>query len=241
MNGEIEKIFEGSYLYFLNGQNYSEENFSVELVVGLGNLVYASEILSRVDTGEFFKMRVRYEVNKFYVPQSIKIEKFLGERHTTERYTTDPNNQTLTYHFTGDSGEHVLERPFGAKHFIMAPSFLTAALFTVTKKIESSARTPVTFITCPNEWEYQRPPEDKTLFVQMSTHGTEDLIVNGAPLSAVHYQIFEEDSLTGAGTPAAQLWVSKHYGVPYQFEDKNGTKMTIKRLKKLKSDPEKLF
>lgn len=241
MNGETEKIFEGSYLYFQGGQNYSEENFTVELVTSLGNVIYASEILSRVDTGEFFKMRVRYEVNKFYVPQTILIEKFLGERHTSERYTTDPNNQTLTYHFSGDSGEHKIERPFGAKHFIMAPNFLTAALFTLTKKIETSARTPVTFITCPNEWDFQRPPEDKTLFVQMNTHAAQDLVVNGSPLSCIQYEIFEEDSLTGGGAPAAQLWVSKHYGVPYQFEDKSGTRMTIKRLKKLKTDPDKIF
>ena len=241
MIAETEKIFEGSYLYYLNGQNYSEENFTVEMIEGVNNLIYKSEILSRVDTGEFFKMKVRYEVNKFYVPQGVLIEKYLGERHTTERFVIDQNNQTLIYTFSGDNGEHTVERPFGAKHFIMAPSFLTAALFTVSKKIESSSRTPVTFVTCPNEWEYKGPPEDRTLYVQLKTHNVDDLLVNGAPLTSSKYDLFEEDSLVGAGAPAAQLWVSKHLGIPYQLEDKNGTKMTIKRMKKLKTDIEKMF
>lgn len=237
--GDIEKVFEGSYLYFMNGQNYSEENFSVEFVEGANNFIYRSEILSRVETGEFFKMKVRYEVNKFHVTQGVVIEKSLGERSSYERFTIDQNDQTLSYTFKGDDGEQTVQRPFGAKHFIMAPSFLTTALFTVAKKIETSSRTPVTFITTPNEWTYQGPPEDKTLYVQLRTHNLEELVVNGSSLSFLKYEIYENDSMVGAGSPTTQLWVSKHLAVPYQLEDKHGAKISVKRLKKLKQDLDK--
>lgn len=241
MATEIERLFEGSYLYYQNGQNYSEENFTVDLNADAGIYIYRSEILSRVETGEFFKMKVRYEVNKFFVPQLVVVEKSLGERYSIERITTDHNTQNLNYHFKGDHGEKSIERPFGAKHFIMAPCFLTSALFSISKKIESSSRTPVTFVSCPNEWDYTTPPEDKTLYVQLNTHNAEEFIVNGAPLTALKYDIFEQDSLEGAGKPAAQIWVSKNLGIPYQMESNDGSKMVVKRMKKIKTDLEKIF
>lgn len=241
MATDIENLFEGSYLYYQNGQNYSEENFTVDLIAGAGVYLYRSEILSRVETGEFFKMKIRYEVNKFFVPQTVVVEKSLGERYSMEKITVDQNTQNLTYSFTSDKGEKSVERPFGAKHFIMAPCFLTSALFSISKKIESSSRTPVTFITCPNEWDYTHPPEDKTLYVQLNTHNDEEFIVNGTPLAALKYDIFEQDNLEGVGKPAAQLWVSKNLGIPYQMESNDGSKMVIKRMKKLKTDLEKIF
>lgn len=240
-NIDTELLFEGTYLYYQNGQNYSEENFSIEAVEGTNDYLYKSEILSRVDTGEFFKLKVRYQVNKFFAPLAVTIEKSLGERHSLERFEVDQNDQVLTYTFKGDSEEKQVQRPFGAKHFIMAPCFVTSSLFTLSKKIENSTRTPVTFITCPNQWDFGGVPEDKTLYVQLVTHNVDDLVVGGSPLSSMKYQIFEHDSLVGAGQPSAQLWVSKHLGVPYQLEDKDGTRMTIKRFKKLKVDLGKIL
>ena len=236
-----EKLFEGTYQYFLQGQNYSQENFSVEIQEETHEITYLSEIMSRVETGEFFKMHVQYVVNQFYAPQLITIEKSLGEKLAKEIFEIDHQNHLLRYTFKSNHASHTVERPFSSKHHIAVPCFLTSALFTLTKKIDTTSRTPVIFITPKNEWEFGGAPEDKVMWVDLKAHDTEDLIIGGAPLTASKYELHEEDALTGSGKPGAQLWVSKHLGLPYQLEERDGAKIVIRKLKKLRQEVEKIF
>lgn len=238
---QIEKLFEGTYEYFHKGQNYSQENFTVSQVESTQNIIFESEIMSRVETGEFFKMHIVYVVNQFYAPQSVIIEKSLGEKMAKEIFDIDQTTQTLHYTFKSNDAIESVERPISSKHHIIAPCFLTTALFTLTKKIDTTARTPVTFITTANEWEFHGAPVDKILWIEMQAHDTEELLVSGAPLTASKYEIHEEDAITGEAKPGAQLWVSKHYGVPYQLEERDGAKIVVRKLKKLKQEVGKIF
>lgn len=241
MKEGIEKLFEGTYQYFQNGQNYSQENFTISRVEDNKNLVYDAEILSRVETGEFFKLHVVYIVNQFCAPQAVIIEKSLGAKSAKEVYEVNYTTQTLSYSFKSDSSFEEVERPFSSKHHIIAPCFLTAGLFTLTKKIDTTARTPVTFITTPNDWDYQGPPKDKILWVEMHAHDTEELQIAGAPLTARKFSLHEEDAMNGELRPGAQLWISKHFGLPYQIEESDGTKIVVRKLKKLKQETPKIF
>ncbi len=241
MKETLEKLFEGTYQYFQNGQNYSQENFHVSQIEESHDYVFESEILSRVETGEFFKMSVRYQLSQFYVPHKIEINKSLGSKIAKENFDIDQQRQILTYTFKSNTGSQSVERPFSSKHYITAPCFVTAALFTLTKKIDTTARTPVTFITAANEWEFTGPPVDKILWVEMKAHDTEELLVAGAPLTASKFELHEEDALTGDARPAAELWVSKHFGVPYQLQERDGAKVVVRKLKKLKQDLERIF
>ncbi|MBY0517428.1 MAG: hypothetical protein K2P81_10990 [Bacteriovoracaceae bacterium] len=236
----IEKLIEGTYQYFQNGQNYSQENFYIEQIEETKDVIYSAEILSRADSGEFFKMHVTYAVNQFHAVQSVTIEKSLGERYAKETFNIDQNTQQLIYTFKNSSYEKTIERPFSSKHFISAPCFLTSALFTLTKKIETTARTPVTFITTKNDWEYVEPPKDHILWVEMKAHDNEELVINGSPLTANKYDLYEEDAMASMNSNCAQLWVSKLFGLPYQFEEKDGSKIVIRKLKKLKQEIEKI-
>lgn len=240
MARDKEKLYEGTYLYYRDGQNYSQENFTVESLTEPLGYLYHSEILSRVDTGEFFKMLVSYEVNKFYVPQSVVMEKSLGEKYAKESYSFDVNNQILRYTFKTENTENTVERPFGAKHYIAAPSFLTSCLFTLTRKIDTTTRTPVVFITAANSWDFIGMPEDKVLYTELKTHDADDISIGGAPLTASKFAMFDQNSQTGVNTPIAHFWVSKHLGIPYQMEDVNGIRITVKRLKRLQNEIEKI-
>lgn len=241
MKENFEKLFEGTYQYFQNGQNYSQENFTVSKIAATQNVLFEAEIMSRVETGEFFKMQVVYVVNQFYAPQTVIIEKSLGEKIAKEVFDVDYTTQTLRYTFKSNNGEESVERPFSSKHHIIAPCFLTSGLFTLTKKIDSTSRTPVTFITTANEWDFHGAPVDKILWIELKAHDTEELLISGAPLTASKYEIHEEDALTGEAKPGAQLWVSKHYGVPYQLEERDGAKIVARKLKKLKQEMGKIF
>jgi len=236
---EWEPLLEGTYHYLDGAHTFSEENFTVDFLPAGQLHRYRSEILSRVDTGEFFKMNVRLEVNKFFHPLSASVERALGDRFTRETYTVDTHEQTLKCVFEDENGLHTDVRPFGNKHQLVLPCFLTSGLFTLSKKIDATGRTPVIYVTSPNDWTYQRPPEDKLLYVGIMAHNSDDLTSGGVVLPSAKYEIFEDDALDGGTPPVAQLWVSKLYAVPYQFEENTGTKIVVKRLKKLKHVQEK--
>jgi hypothetical protein len=186
-------------------------------------------------------MQVIYIVNQFYAPQTVIVEKSLGEKTAKEVFDVDYTTQTLRYTFKSNTSVETVERPFSSKHHIIAPCFLTSGLFTLTKKIDTTARTPVTFITTANAWEFHGAPVDKILWIELKAHETEELLISGAPLTASKYEIHEEDALTGEAKSGAQLWVSKHYGVPYQLEEKDGAKIVVRKLKKLKQEMGKMF
>lgn len=237
-----ERLFEGTYQYFQQGQNYSQENFLVELVEETRDLVFSAEILSRVETGEFFKMQVRYILNQFFVPQRMTVDKFLGNKESHEVFEVDSNAQCLRQIFRSPAGTFNVERPFSTtKHYLAAPCFVTSGLFTMTKKIDSTARTPINFVTPMQAWDLQGPAEDKLMWVDVKNHETEDLQLDGLPLTASKYELHDEDALSGNVTHGAQLWVSKYYGIPYQLEEKDGAKIVIRRLKKIKQEMEKIF
>jgi len=236
---EWEPVLEGTYRYTEGTQVFSEENFTVEYLSTGQMHRYRSEILSRVETGEFFKMNVRLEVNKFFQPLSASVERALGDRFSRETYTIDNHEQTLKCVFEDENGLHTDEHPFGNKHHLVLPCFLTSALFTLSKKIDATGRTPVIFVTSPNDWTYKHGPEDKLLYVGIMAHKSDELTNGGVVLPSTKYELFEEDGLDGGTPPVAQLWVSKLYGVPYQLEEKTGTKIAVKRLKKLKHIQEK--
>lgn len=242
MQSQNEKLFEGTYQYFQQGQNYSQENFTVEQNEETGDIIFHSEIMSRVETGEFFKMQVHYLLNQFYVPQVLTIEKSLGDKLSREAFEVDPTAQILRYTFKSAHSSHTVERPFSTtKHYLSSPCFVTSALFTMTKKIDTTARTPVHFVTPKTGWEFIGPPDDKIMWVDLKTHDTEELEVGGMPLTASQFELHDEDALSGNVTSGAQLWVSKHYAIPYQLEEKDGAKIVIRRLKKLKKNLEKMF
>lgn len=237
---EWERVFEGTYHYLQDGKSFSEENFHLEYSPQLQNYRYHAEILSRVDTGEFFKMRVMHEVNKFYHPQSATIERSLGDKLSLELFSFDTHNQLLKYTFVADGKEQSAERPFGNKHQLVMPCFTTAGLFTLTKKLDATNRSAIVFVTSPNEWVYSGPPEDKVLYAETKSHNTEDFTVGGTPVPASKFELFESDKRDEATAPNAHLVVSKHFGLPYQLKDQSGVQVIVKRMKKNRKDVEKV-
>ena len=242
MENAVEKLFEGTYEYFQSGQNYSQENFTVSRNDETRDFIFASEMMSRVESGEFFKMKVHLLLNQFHAPQVLIIEKSLGDKNTQEAFEVDAKAQILKCTFKSTEGTHVVERPFSTtKHYLATPCFVTAGLFTLTKKIDTTARNVVHFVTPKTSWDFSGPPEDKLMWVDLKTHDTEDLEVGGMPLTASKFELHDEDASAGNANSSAQLWVSKHFGIPYQLEEKSGAKIVIRRLKKLKHNMEKMF
>jgi len=236
MNKNLERLLEGTYQYFQDKQNYSQEVFRVDKDEDTGDTVYQSEILSRVETGEFFKLQVHYTLNQFNIVQKVFVERSLGVRWSKEEFLIDSATQMLNYTFKTKESSHTVERPFNPKHFITVPTFLTAGIFSLTKKIDSTARSPVTFLSTPNEWEFISGPQDRILWFELKAANSEELSIGGAPTICSKYVIHEEDALSSTSKNSATLWVSKLYGIPVQMEESHGVSISTTKFKKLKQD-----
>jgi hypothetical protein len=228
MSDKTEILFEGSYLYYEKDVNYSQENF--KLVQVEQNFHIYAEVLSRIENGEFLKILVRYEMNHHFMPLFVRIEKSIGNRYAQENYKLDTQSQTLTYSFQNAQVTQDFSRPVSAKHYLTTPAVSTSALFTLSKKFDATGRTAIVLLSSQNDWTYLGPPEEKIIYAEFKSKDL-DFQLNNNNLSASHLCLYENDSSHSAGELPVNLYLSKHFAIPYQLQ--HGTqKIIIKNLKK---------
>ena len=231
MSNNAEIILEGTYLYFQKEVNFSQENFKLVSFPGTQSYHIYSEILSRVETGEFLKILVRYEMNSHFHPTLVRIEKSLGTRYAVEEFSLDTASQKLNYTFKTAKDGQEFHRNFSAKHYLVSPAFATSAIFTLSRKLDSNGRTAVALVGSSNEWSYEKPPEEKMVYAEFTTREVPDFKINNSPLSASHLCLYELDTFTASGEEPVEIFVSKHYAIPYQLIH-GDQKIVIKNLKR---------
>lgn len=230
MSSTAEILLEGSYQYFDKSVNYSQENFKFVQLESQNYLVHA-EILSRIETGEFLKILINYEMNQHFVPFMVRIEKSLGSKYAQELYRLDLTTQEL--HYTFQTSQHVQEfkKIVNSKHYLTSPAVSTAAMFSLSKKFDATGRTPIVLISSDNDWTYQGPPVDKVIYAEFKTREMLDYKLNNNTLSASHLCLYESDAAHAGGDQPVELFLSKHYAIPYQLIH-GDQKFNIKHLKK---------
>lgn len=231
MSTNAEILLEGSYLYFQKDVNYSQENFKLVYFPDSRTHHIYSEILSRIETGEFLKIMVRFEMNDHFHPNFVRIEKSLGNRYSQEVFQFDIPAQELKYTFQNSKSSQEFTRSLAAKHYLTSPAFATSAIFTLSKKLDVTGRTAVSFISTQNDWTYEHPPEEKIVYAEFKTKELADFKLNNTPLSASHLCLYEFDSSSPTGEAPVELFLSKHYAIPYQLIQ-GDQKIVIKNLKK---------
>lgn len=231
MSTNAEIILEGSYLYFDKEVNYSQENFKLIQFTDTGVYHIYSEILSRVESGEFLKIMVRYEMDTHFHPVFVRVEKSLGNRYAQEVFKFDIQAQDLNYTFQTSKGSQDFHRSLSAKHYLTSPAFATAAIFTLTKKFDATGRTAIPVLSSTNDWDYKSPPEEKIVFAEFKTRELQDFKINNAPLSASHLCLYEFDTSSANVEAPVEIFISKHFGIPYQMIH-GDQKIVIKNLKK---------
>jgi hypothetical protein len=231
MSQNAEILLDGSYLYYQKEVNYSQENFKlVHFPEAQSYHVYA-EILSRIETGEFLKIIVRYEMNSHFTPLFCRIEKSIGNKYAQEVYKVDTTNQELHYSFQNSQSTQEFTRPFSAKHYLTSPAVSTSALFTLSRKFDATGRTPIILISSSNDWSYQGPPTEKIIYAEFTTRELSDFKLHGNLLSASHLSLYEFDSSHAIAEQPVELFLSKHYAIPYQLVH-GDQKVVIKNLTK---------
>jgi hypothetical protein len=226
-----EILLQGTYLYYEKDVNYSQEEFRFMRMPDAQSYQFNAEILSRVESGEFLKIKVRYEMNNFFTPQSVQIEKSLGTKYAKETFRIEPLTLEMLYTFEGSQSSHDFKRTVSTKHYLTSPAFCTTAAFTLTNKFNSQERTPITLISSVNEWNFETNPIDKVIFAEFKSRDVQDFKVLGKSLSASHLCLFENDSSYPNAEDPVELFLSKHYSVPYQM-NYGDLKIVVKNLKK---------
>lgn len=218
MSQKFELLMEGTYLYYQNDINYCQEDFKLVQLRDMPQFHIYSEISSRIETGEFLKVVVRYEMTNHYVPTLVRIEKSIGKKYVLETYIFDVNNQELIYVFQAAGMTQEFRKTHSSKHYLTAPSFATAAIFTLSKKMDATGRTPVTIVSATNEWSYTAPPTDKLIFAEYKSREMDDFRLNNTLLPASHLKLHEFDSSFAQSNEApTDIYISKHYAIPYQL------------------------
>jgi hypothetical protein len=216
---ELEKMFDGSYNYLDKGVHYSQENFTVVKHPLRNEIIFKSEILSRVSTGEFLKINVTYEVNMYWAPQKVIIEKSLGPNTATEIFIADNDAQMLNYEFTNNTGTHKFSKNIVTRYQIATPAICCSMISSMIKKLDSHSRSSSILVTSQNNWEYVAPITDQSIFMEYKVHEQTDLNINGQNLSAVKCLVFQHDVLERAEDEVpTTFYLSKHIGIPYQVE-----------------------
>jgi len=231
MSQNAEIILEGSYLYYDKEVNYSQENFKLVHTPDAQTYHVHAEILSRIETGEFLKILVRYEMNNHFTPTFVRIEKSIGNKYAQEVYKIDMASQELLYTFQNSQQTQEFRKAVNSKHYLTSPAISTSALFTLTKKFDATGRTPIVVISSDNDWSYVGPPTEKVIYADFTTRELPDFKLNGNALSASHLCLNEYDATHAQAEEPVQLFLSKHYAIPYQLIH-GDQKVVIKHLKK---------
>ncbi len=225
-------LFEGSYFYFQKESNYSQENFQLIQAKDQESYWIRSEILSRIETGEFLKIKVHYDLNNHFIPNHVKIEKSIGNKYACETFLMDLASQELHYTFLDSNQQlHEYKRPISSKHFVSSPAFATSVTFLLSKKLDALGRTPIVLVSSTNDWTYEGPPTEKVIYAEMKTREMQDFKINNSTLMASHLCLYEFDSSHTIVEQPVNIYISKHFSLPYQMTQ-GDQKIVIKNLKK---------
>lgn len=234
----IEKIYKGALNYLQNGSLYAEETFEVFRDNKEFSLNYISQMVSRVSTGELLKISVDYTVNKDWTPIRVIIKRILGPRESEEKYEYNVKSNHISYSFKAGATNQTFSLSTPPKFFISAPSGVTASLFVKSKKIDNTADNYYTFYMSENVWEFNGPPQPKSVILIKPSTTVDEIMVEGKSLQATSYKIYEEDDFDEKAegervTRFVTLYVSKHVNIPYKVESSDGNIVQIKFLNNL--------
>lgn len=231
MTQNAEIILEGSYLYYQGDVNYSQENFKFAHHPDTQSFSFNAEILSRIETGEFLKILVRYEMNQHFIPNFVRIEKSLGNKYALETFKLDLTTHELNYTYQNPQATQSFKKSVSAKHYLTSPALCTSAIFTLSRKFDATGRTPVVLIGSDNDWTYVGPPTEKIIHAEFKSRELNDFKLNGNQLSASLLCLYEHDSTHVVHEDPVELYLSRHHAVPYQLLH-GDQKVVIKQLKK---------
>jgi hypothetical protein len=234
-----DRIFRGSYTYHKNDTVYAEEAFEVFRDKKELAMSYFSQMHSRVATGELLTIYVDYQINKDAIPQRVYIERNMGNEWTKETYELDKKTGLLLYNFESRHGENDSEVTVASRFHVSIPATAPSMLFLKTKKEDPTNKNYYSVVQAHNHWKFEADPIARTIAIQRTNVGLENVNIDGQNLQATQYKVYEDadvDEDKNPNPPNIRVFVSKHHTIPYLVRTDDGTRIQIKNLSDLDND-----
>lgn len=232
-------MFEGTYEYLNKNITYSQEEFLVFRSEDRKRVIYRSEQLTRVGTGEFLKINIDYVVNAKYHPVEVTVVKSLGMDVTTERYAFTPEKNLMQYTFISENSsdedsyqEHELEVNIPNKFHLSTPSFTSSIMFTFANKFSTVGRNPFVLVKTHSDWEFSDKITDVPVYLEFLTHEKTELKINDQDLACIKVNVYQHDASSGIPEKPTLFFLSRHVGIPYKMISGEDLVIQIKKLKK---------
>lgn len=240
--GFQEKLIEGKYNYYQNGQSYCEEHFKLfREEKKQGAYTFQVELLSRVETGEFLKVYVDYELNHAFEPKNLRVKRSLGGIKSAERFQVDLKDKKVKYTFTTNDETKEYEKTLSGRFHISAPAFCTSMIMTQAYKIDPVHRTSYDVLSSSNLWTYEGPFEENTIYVELMSLDPKTITIHDKELQASLCNIFAQDKTAKSQGEGYPIYLSKYYQIPYMAEFPDGIKVEIENLKNYESNLTQMF
>lgn len=236
---KTQKMFEGSYEYLNKNVTYSQEDFVVFRSEDGKSVIYRSEQLTRVGTGEFLKINTDYVVNGKYNPTKVTVVKSLGMDIATERYIINYEKNLMNYLFVSENSadedaysEKEIEVNLPNKFHLVTPSFTSSMVFTHANKFSTIGRNPFIMVRTHSDWEFSEETTNTPIYLELLTHEKTELKINDQDLSCTKVHVYQHDSSAGIPEKPSLFYISRHVGIPYKLETHDELVIQIKNLKK---------
>lgn len=242
MISEFELILEGKYNYLKNKQTYCEENFEVKhQETTKGDFIFNAEVLSRSHTGEFLKVEVSYLTSYDFFPKKVVVKRFMGGRESCETFDIDGANKSLEYFFFDGNDTHRSTKPINGNFQIASPAFSTSMLMTLKKNLDSVQRNHYTIISSKNVWSFDAPLFDKDIYIEVIDLKPVTIKAGEGNLKATHCAILEKNDAGSVSSDGDQIYLSKHFSIPYKGIFGGDTVIEVAHLKILEEKYSKMF
>jgi hypothetical protein len=230
MTPKAEIIVEGSYQYFQNNVNYCQEDFKLVHNSETKQYLLYADILSKTEDGETLKIAVQYEMNQHFNPISMQIEKSLLNNYALETFKYDSTGQKLLYTFKTPTMTQDFKKSLNFRHYLSSPAFCASVVWLKSRKITNTSRTSITLVSSTNEWTYEAPPKDKTIYAELKTGKHDDFKLNSLPLPAQQLLLYQHDAVYAVTETPVEVICSKDLPIPFQLIE-GDLKITLTKYK----------
>ncbi len=240
-----KKVYKGAFEYKRDGLVYCDETFEVFKDTKELTMIFKSELISRVSTGELLKISVEYVCNKDWVPTKVSINKTLGREFIEEIYKLDSKANSLIYQLKSKHSKEKMSINIPPRFHIHTPCAASSMVFILSKKFDSIGNNMYSIYYSENNWSYEKPIANKSVILKKAGLGAEEILINGSKVQAIKYQMLDnqvEDKNSKdkkENKPAfLSIYLSRHVSIPYRIEQDENNKIEIKFLNDLQEEEE---
>lgn len=229
-DGNFHKILNGTYTYYQEGRTYSEEAFRVYKELDKDFLIFESETMTRLHTGELLKLEVEYILNNKYLPEEVILKKTIGKTLVNERFLCNWKDHHLTYSIVTPEGRKVQKKEMSGLYHISTPTACLSLVCIYSRNMNIYGRTRYVYAVSQNNWKFEKPIDEEDFYLELANNDPIPFTLKGKSLSGKQYKMYKHDSADCVDENPVVFYASKYYGIPYLVQIGEDIRIEINHL-----------